>query len=77
MNEFATRTLVVVNPMVKVPVVAPEVATPIFWASVAVVAAKEVTVTVLPIFGRTPVVVDAASRVTPLLLVETEKVPAG
>jgi len=65
MNEFATRAVVVVNPMVNVP----EDATRIFVASAAVVAVKEVTATVPPIFGRTPVVVDAASRVTALLVV--------
>jgi hypothetical protein len=65
MKALAARAVEVVNPMLTLPVDA----TPIFAESAAVPKVKEVTATVLPIFGRTPVVVDAASRVTPLLVV--------
>ena len=50
---------------------------PTFWRSAALTAANDVTATVLPIFGRTPVVADAASRTMLFWVVETEKVPAG
>ncbi len=65
MKALTGRAVEVVNPMLKLPADA----TLIFWASAGVPKAKEVTATVLPIFGRTPVVVDAASRTTLLLVV--------
>ena len=52
-------------------------AKPTFRTSDAVTAENDVTVTVLPIFGRAPVVADAASRTMLFWVVETEKVPAG
>ena len=51
-------------------------AKPTFWTSDAVTAANDVTATVLPIFGRMPVVA-AASRTMLFWVVKTEKVPAG
>ncbi len=71
MIDDAARLLVVVKPMLKAPVDA----TKTFPRSAGVAAAKLVTATVPPIFGREPVA-DATSRATPLLLVDTEKVPA-
>jgi len=65
MKALTGRAVEVVNPMLKLP----EDATPIFAESAAVPKVKVVTATVLPIFGRTPVVVDAASRTTLLLVV--------
>jgi len=65
MKALAGRAVEVVNPMLKLPADA----TPIFAESVDVPKVKVLTATVLPIFGRTPVVVDAASRTTALLVV--------
>ena len=59
--------------MLKTPVDAK----PTFWTSDAITAENDVTATVLPIFGRAPVVADAASRTMLFWVVETEKVPAG
>lgn len=73
MNELLARAVAVVNPIDRVF----EEASSIFSRSVAVWAVNEFTCTVLPILGRIPVVVDAASRTTLLFVVETEKVPAA
>lgn len=58
----------------------PEAAVPTFAASAAVVAVALVTATVPPMGGSIPMpvaVVDDASKVTPLLVVITEKAPCG
>lgn len=57
MKAVDGRFVEVVNPMVSVPLEA----IPTFAASVGVVIAKLVTVTVLPMAGRMPFVVDAVS----------------
>ena len=72
-NEIAARGVEVVNPMRKTP----DDCIPTFVASAAVSGKKVVTATVLPIFGRAPVVADAASRTMLFWVVKTEKVPAG
>jgi len=71
MTDDVARLVEVVKPMLKAPVDA----TKTFPRSAAVAAAKLVTATLPPIFGREPVA-DAASRPTLLLLVDTENVPA-
>ena len=59
MKELIRRAVEVVNAMLKTLVVC----TPTFVVSAAVAGPKEVTAAVLPIAGRTPVVVDAASSI--------------
>lgn len=70
---FST-VVVVVNAILNEP----EAAVPTFAASAAVVAVALVTATVPPMDGSVPIpVVDDASKVTPLLVVITEKAPCG